>query len=77
MMDVEESFATEHLLLTERKCRSCGEVKDLMDSFYKIRKNRYDLLSSYSYECKSCTIKRIQDNRKGKSLSVKWEYPDW
>jgi hypothetical protein len=62
IMDVEESFDTEHLLLTERKCRVCGEIKDLITDFYKIRKKRYDLISSYSYECKFCTVKRISGN---------------
>lgn len=76
-MDIEESFATEHLLLSERKCRSCGEIKDLMDSFYKTRKKRYDLISSYSYECKSCTISRIQGSRKKKIMSTECQYPDW
>lgn len=76
-MNVEESFDTEHLLLTERKCRVCGEVKDLMNDFYKIRKKRYDLISSYAYECKSCTVKRITESRKKKPLSAEWQYPDW
>lgn len=77
MMDVEESFATEHLLLTERKCRTCKEVKDLISDYYKTRKHRYDLLSSYSYECKSCTVRRITESRKKKGSSIQWEYPDW
>lgn len=76
-MDVEDSFSLEHLFLTERKCRVCGEVKDLIGEFYKTRKYRYDLSSSYSYECKSCTVKRIKENRKKKKTSDKWEYPDW
>lgn len=76
-MDIEESFATEHLLLTERRCRSCGKVKDLLDSFYKTRTKRYDLLSSYSYECKECTIKRVTMSRMTSRVFDKWEYPDW
>lgn len=75
-MDVEESFATEHLLLTERKCRVCKEIKDLTTDFYKTRK-RHDLLSSYSYECKDCTIKRIVTSRITTAVLDKWEYPDW
>ena len=60
-----------HLLLTDRKCRVCGEVKNLVDSFYRTRKDRGPVESSYSYECKQCTKKRVK-----KSSNV-WEYPDW
>ncbi len=35
-----------------------------------------NLLSSYSYECKDCTVKRITERRK-KGSSVDWVYPDW
>jgi hypothetical protein len=76
-MDLGDQFETEHLYLTERTCKNCGETKDLIDGFYKIRRNKYNL-SSYSYECKHCTIKRITKSRK-KSFKTKdlWEYPDW
>ena len=76
MMDIEDNFEIEHLYLTERECRICGQTKDLIDGFYRTRKNKYQL-SSYSYECKSCTIKRIVEKRKSKSSYVNWEYPDW
>ena len=33
--------------------------------------------SSYSYECKVCTIKRIVGNRKKRAPFVDWQYPDW
>jgi len=33
MMDISDQFEVEHLYLTERKCRSCGETKDLIDGF--------------------------------------------
>ena len=50
------------------------EVKDLIDGFYLIRKNK-SIQSSYSYECKSCTIKRVKSKKK---VEIKrWEYPDW
>ena len=52
-----------HFVLTERKCRVCGKVKDLIDGFYLIRKNK-SIQSSYSYECKSCTIKRVKSKKK-------------
>jgi hypothetical protein len=48
-----------HLFLNDRKCRVCGEVKNLVDGFYRTRKDRGPVASSYSYECKECTIKRI------------------
>ena len=75
-MDVDDQFQVEHLYLTERKCRSSGQIKDLIDGFYRTRKNKYQL-SSYSYECKSCSIKRIMESRKIKYKFPKWEYPDW
>ena len=34
-----------------------------MESFYRTRKN-IKLASSYSYECKECTVKRISETRK-------------
>ena len=40
-MDLEDSFQVEHLYLAERKCRSCGKTKNLIDGFYRIRKNKY------------------------------------
>tara|TARA_E500000305_G_scaffold81633_1_gene67452 strand:+ start:462 stop:683 length:222 start_codon:yes stop_codon:yes gene_type:complete len=63
-----------HLLLSERKCRICGKTKNLIDGFYLIRKRRGTLPSSYSYECKVCTIKRVVKSRKS---SNEWMYPDW
>jgi hypothetical protein len=64
-----------HLLLNDRKCRSCGKIKNLLANFYRTRKDRGLIPSSYSYECKECTIKRILRNRK--KLNNSWEYPDW
>ena len=75
-MDLEKQFEVEHLLFTERKCRVCGVKKNLIDEFYKTRRNN-TLLSSYSYECKKCTIKRIINSKKLKIYSTNWEYPDW
>ena len=80
MMDVNDHFNLEHLYLTERTCRVCGETKDLIDGFYRTKKKNYNA-SSYSYECKNCTISRIMETRKlrpkKKSLNYNWEYPDW
>ena len=72
--DIDEQLELDHFVLTERKCRVCGITKDLIDGFYLIRKNK-SIQSSYSYECKSCTIKRVRSKKK---VDVKrWEYPDW
>ncbi len=75
-MDLDQQFELGDLLLEERKCRKCGEVKNLIDGFYKTHKNRLSLPSSYAYECKLCTIKRIVKNRKEKPF-IDWAYPDW
>ena len=73
-MDFDEQLEVDHFVLTERKCRVCGKIKDLIDVFYLIRKNK-SIQSSYSYECKSCTIQRV---KKKKKVEIKrWEYPDW
>lgn len=73
-MDIEEEFELEHLLFKERKCRSCGKVKDLLTDFYRTRKGRTSL-SAYSYECKECTVHRVSTSRK-KDIGS-WSYPDW
>jgi len=76
-MELEKQIKLGHLLLMDRKCRSCGEVKNLIDGFYRTRKNRGPVASSYSYECKDCTIKRVMANRMVSRVLDKWEYPDW
>lgn len=76
-MDINDQFELEHLFLTERKCRVCKEIKDLIDGFYLTRKGRGDISSAYSYECKTCTSKRITQNRKKVINKSYWEYPDW
>ena len=73
-MDLDKQRTLGHLLLSERKCRVCGETKNLLDGFYLIRKDRGALPSSYSYECKVCTIQRVVKSRKS---SNEWMYPDW
>jgi len=78
-MDLEEQINLNHLLLNDRKCRSCGEIKNLLTDFYRTRKNR-NTSSAYSYECKECTIKRITEKRKENYNPVpriKDVYPDW
>ena len=75
-MDIEDQFEIEHLFLTERRCRSCGEIKDLIDGFYLTRRDR-TTPSAYSYECKTCTIQRVIVSRMTNNIFDRWEYPDW
>lgn len=74
-MDLDDEFVLNHLLLQERKCRSCGEIKNLLTDFYRTRRNR-TTASAYSYECKDCTKQRVMKSRitKPKDTST---YPDW
>ena len=76
-MEIDKQIKLGHLLLTDRKCRICGDMKDLIDGFYRTRKDRGPVASSYSYECKECTVKRVINSRKNQSSFQKWEYPDW
>ena len=73
-MSFDDEIEVEHLLFFDRKCRVCGNVKNLLDDFYLTRKDRKTLASSYSYECKDCTISRV---KKRKVKDISWEYPDW
>jgi predicted nucleic acid-binding Zn ribbon protein len=66
-----------HLLLNDRKCRKCGKIKNLVDEFYRTRRDRGAVASSYSYECKECTIKRVVASKIVSRVLDKWEYPDW
>lgn len=74
-MDIGDQIKYGHLLLVDRKCRVCKEMKNLIDGFYQTRKDRGPVSSSYSYECKDCTIKRITKSRNQDNII--WEYPDW
>ena len=75
-MDLDGQIKLGHLLLQDRKCRICGEVKNLVESFYRTRKDRGPVASSYSYECKDCTIRRVA-NKMTNRVFDRWEYPDW
>ena len=82
-MEFEDTFSLDHLVFTERKCRTCGVTKDLLSEFYRTRNNR-TTPSAYSYECKDCTIKRIVTKRKKKKKNrprplppYLADYPDW
>ena len=76
-MDFDSQIKLEHLLFKERRCRSCGENKDLMTEFYLYRKSKPHLPSSYSYECKECATKRIIESRMSSVIFDRDEYPDW
>jgi len=75
-MDLDDQLSLNHLFLNDRECRSCGQVKNLIDGFYKIRRGG-QTKSSYSYECKVCTIRRVLESRKKTKPFVDWSYPDW
>jgi len=74
-MDLDGQIKLGHLLLQDRKCRSCGQLKNLVESFYRTRKDRGPVASSYSYECKECTIRRIIETKNNRIKD--WGYPDW
>ena len=76
-MDLDSQIKLGHLLLNERKCRVCGKTKNLIEDFYRTRKDRGAVPSSWSYECKDCTVKRIVESRKKQTPFVDWSYPDW
>ena len=74
-MDLDGQLKLGHLLFKERQCRTCGQQKNLIEDFYKIRKSLG--VSAYSYECKDCTKKRVVLSRMQTAVFDKWEYPDW
>lgn len=76
-MDLNSQINLEHLLFVDRECRSCHKIKNLLDDFYLTRKDRGYYPSSYSYECKQCTISRITVERMTSKIFDRWEYPDW
>ena len=76
-MEFDKQIKLGHLLLADRRCRICGETKNLIEGFYRTRKNRGPVASSYSYECKECTIDRVKTNKKKTDPFIGWSYPDW
>ena len=62
-MELDDQLELGHLLLENRKCRVCHQDKHLLTDYYLCRKDP-TLPSSYSYECKECTVKRITKSRK-------------
>jgi hypothetical protein len=77
LMDLDDQINLEHLLFVDRQCRVCGEIKNLLEDFYLTRKNRGSFPSSYSYECKECTVKRVSKKRKIRNIKFEFGYPDW
>ena len=47
-MDFDDQFDLGHLLLQERKCRTCGDLKDLIDDILE----RQDSLREFEKELK-------------------------
>jgi hypothetical protein len=76
-VDLDKELELEHLLFFERKCRVCGKIKNLIEDYYLTRKDRGSFPSSYSYECKECTIQRVKKLKNKIRKELKWEYPDW
>ena len=72
-MELDDQLELGHLLLENRKCRVCHQEKHLLTDYYLCRKDP-TLPSSYSYECKECTVKRTTAYNKRNSSSVKSQY---
>ena len=47
-MEFDEQLELGHFTLSERKCRVCGVIKDLIDGYYLTRKGRGDIPSALS-----------------------------
>jgi hypothetical protein len=43
MMDLDGQIKLGHLLLHDRKCRTCGEIKNLVESFIEQEKTEVQL----------------------------------
>ena len=39
-MDLDKQIKLGHLLLNDRKCRVCGETKNLIEGYYRTRKDK-------------------------------------
>ena len=75
-MEFDTQIELEHLLFSERKCRVCCKVKNLIEDFYLTRKHKGTTPSAYSYECKNCTVQRITKRTKTSPITQD-SYPDW
>ena len=72
-MELDDQISTAHLLLETRICRVCKKDKNLLEDYYLSRKDPTKK-SSYSYECKECTVKRTTEYNKKNSKSVRSQY---
>ena len=72
-MEIDDQVTTGHLLLETRVCRVCAKEKNLVDDYYLSRKDP-TLPSSYSYECKECTVKRTTEYNKKNAYGVRSRY---
>ena len=72
-MELDDQISTAHLLLETRICRVCKKQKNLLGDYYLSRKAPTKK-SSYSYECKECTVKRTVEYNREHSTSVKSQY---
>ena len=72
-MELDDQISTAHLLLETRRCRVCKKEKNLLDEYYLSRKDPTKK-SSYSYECKECTVKRTVEYNKVNSETVRSQY---
>ena len=72
-MELDDQISTAHLLLETRICRVCKKDKNLLEDYYLSRKDPTKK-SSYSYECKECTVKRTVEYNRKNSSSVKSQY---
>ncbi len=74
--NIGEQLELEHLLLVDRRCRTCGQTKNLLADFYMTHKDRGPFPSAYAYECKVCTVKRVIRSR-NRDTAAPELYPDW
>ena len=45
--DISRQIELEHLLFKERKCKTCGQEKNLLEDFYMTRKDRGAIPSAF------------------------------
>ena len=72
-MELDDQISPAHLLLETRVCRVCKKQKNLLDEYYLSRKDPTKK-SSYSYECKECTVARTVEYNKENSETVRAQY---
>ena len=72
-MEIDDQITTAHLMMETRECRVCNATKNLLADFYLSRKDPTKK-SSYSYECKDCTIKRTIKYNRDNSETVRSQY---